>query len=92
MYNNMSIRTSTITKEIHNLYKRYNSTSTMQLKKNLRKVMAAYNLEPEHIYTALGLKRNTFYGTLNYANTQKPTLELLIRISVEFEIDLMEFL
>jgi len=78
--------------EVHELFEKYNNVTTKQLKLNLRNVMTKHDYTPEMVYSVLNLKRNTFYSMLNFKNLQRISLEIIVQMSIKFNIDIEEFL
>jgi hypothetical protein len=78
--------------KLYNLYSIYNSLDGEKLKENFRTTLEINNIEITSVVKALRLNRNTVYAYLNMNNVAKPTLELLVRICVEFQIEIEDFL
>lgn len=78
--------------KIYNLYSIYNSLTNAKLKQNFRNTLEINNIEITDLIEALRLNRNTVYAYLNMQNNAKPTVELLVRICVEFQIEIEDFL
>lgn len=83
--------TKTINK-LYNLYSFYNALSGEKIKENFINTLEINNIEITDLIKALKLNRNTAWAYVNMTNVAKPTLELLIRICVEFKIDIEDFL
>jgi DNA-binding XRE family transcriptional regulator len=78
--------------KIYNLYSIYNSIGTKQLKENFRRTLQNNNILPGDVIEVLKLSRNTMYAYANDSNKSVPSLELLVRICVEFQINIEDFL
>jgi transcriptional regulator with XRE-family HTH domain len=78
--------------KLYNLFSIYNSIPPERLKKNFANTLCDNNIELLDVVKALRLSRNTIYAYVNSSHIAKPTLELLVRICVEFKIDIEDFL